>query len=47
MDCAEEIGSSAVLDGYGYVARITPIKTIWGVKRTMRGKKPLNFSEIK
>ena len=42
MDCSEEMGSSAPFKGYGYVARMTPIKMIWGIKRRIRGKKPLN-----
>jgi hypothetical protein len=47
MDCAEEIGSSADFEGYGYVARITPIRMMWGIKRRMRGKRPLNCSATK
>jgi len=41
MDCSEEMGSSVAFEGYGYVARMMPIKMTWGIKRRIRGKKPL------
>jgi len=42
MGCSEEIGSSAAFEGNGYVVRMTPTRIIWGIKRRIRGKKPLN-----
>jgi len=35
------MGPSTDFDEYGYVARMTPMRIIWGIKKRMRGKKPL------